>query len=164
MPRHFRIDELLSPEDLEALKEFVREKNLTRTQEECHTWVMAKGYRISSGAVWNWLDSFRMEEKTRRAAEISSTYLAAASEADPTAVAQAAIRKFQELVLDYVVRAEDADAGELMKIAIAMKTGLGAQQSAIEIKGNFEKKGKQMVETGKISQAVLDEMAKAAFG
>ena len=75
MAQHHKVETDLSPEDLAALKEFVREKNGTRTQEECFEWVQARGYTISSGAVWNWLAKFRgelMRERIGRSSELAA--------------------------------------------------------------------------------------------
>lgn len=124
MARHYRIRELLTPDDLAALEAWVREANLTRTTDQCLEWVQSRGYVISRGAVWNWLDSFRLGEKTRRAAEISSAYLEAAARTDATAVASAALRKFQERILEFVIGADEADAADLAKLAQAMKAGM----------------------------------------
>jgi hypothetical protein len=164
VPRNFRVAELLTPEDLAALEQFVRDKNSARTTDECHEWVLAKGYRISRTAVWNWLDSFRLEEKTRRASEISGAYLKAAADTDPTAVASAALRKFQELILEYTMRADEADAGELMKLAIAMKTGVNTQQVIADLKAKQAqavKAAEAQVKTGASAGDVVATIKKA---
>jgi hypothetical protein len=164
MARHYRVEELLTPEHLETLKEWIREKNLTRTVDETFEWIQAHGYVLGRTAVWNWLDAFRMGEQTRRAAEISTAYLTASGQTDQTAVASAALRKFQELILDYVVRSEDADAGELMKLAIAMKTGVNTQQVIADLKAKQAEAiqaAEAAVKTGASGGDVVAAMKKA---
>jgi hypothetical protein len=134
MARHHKVSETLSPEDFEALKAFVREKNLARTTDECHEWLLARGYTISRGATWNWLDSFRLEEKTQRAGDMARQYLDAARESDPNAVTEASLRKFEEKVFDWLVSDQQASADDLASIANAMRRGIGSRREVLELK------------------------------
>ncbi len=133
MPRQFKVHELLKdePQTLRDLEAFATRG---RTVDEVHEWLQAKGFTLGRTAVWTWLDSFRLEDSTRRASEVSTAYLQAAADTDDTAVAAATLKKFQELVFDFVVRQDQADAGDLLKIAVAMRQGLGSQKAISDLK------------------------------
>jgi len=153
MPRQLKVHELLKDEP-QTLRELEAFATRGRTVDEVHDWLQARGFVLGRTAVWTWLDTFRLEDSTRRASEVSATYLHAAADTDPTAVASATLRKFQELVFDFVVRQDEADAGDLVKIAIAMKQGLGSQAAINDLR-------KQQAETIKAAESAVKTGASA---
>lgn len=162
MARKLRVLELVPRPELDQLEAFAREKS--RTVDEIHDWLLSRGYTMARNAAWNWKTIFEAEDATRRASEISTAYLEAAGQTDQTSVARAALRKFQELVLDYTMSATDADAGELMKLAGAMKMGMNTQQIIVELQEKQTeavKAAEQQVKTGTSAGDVVATIKKA---
>jgi hypothetical protein len=104
--------------------------------------------------VYRWLQDFRLEDRTRRASEVARQYLSAARDADPTAVTEASLRKFEERVFEWLVSDEDASAEDLASIANAMKRGIGSRREVIELK-------RQQAEAVKTAEAAAKSGASA---
>lgn len=132
MPRGPDFFRQLTEQTLEALEEYARQPG--RTGDEAHDWLAERAVKTSRSAVYRWFQDFRLEDKTRRAAEVAKGYLAAAREADPASVTEASLRKFEELVFDWTVQAEDPNAQELLFIANAMKSGLGSRRELVDLR------------------------------
>ncbi|MGN6727957.1 MAG: phage protein Gp27 family protein [Tepidisphaeraceae bacterium] len=151
---------------LEQLEEYAREPG--RYGTEVLQWLTERGVKTSRSAVYNWFEDWRMEERNRRATDMARDYLAAAKAADPTAVSEAALMKFEELVLEHLMSAESGDAGELMKIAVAMKTGAGTRRELLELKqrGNAELDKLKKAATAKrqITAEDIENVRKKVFG
>ena len=97
----------------------------------------------------------------------------AAREADPQAVSEASLKKFEELVFDYLVGAEEADAKDLMFIASAMRTGIGSRKELLDLRKKVQELesrmnaaktnlGKELA--GVIPQERIDAAGKRIFG
>lgn len=122
----------LTEQLLEQLEEFARQPG--RTGDEVQAWLTQHKVQASRSAVYRWLQDFRLEDRARRAGDVAKAYLAAAREADPVAVTEASLRKFEEMVFDWMVSSDGVDAKDLMFIASAMKTGLGSRKEVLELK------------------------------
>jgi hypothetical protein len=150
---------------MEQMEEFARQPG--RQGDEVLEWLEKQGVKTSRTAVYRWLQDFRLEDRTRRASEVARTYLDAAREADPMAVSQASLQKFQELLFDKLVENNELSTGDLMKISIALKTGLNSQQLIGELRTRFDAEmGKIRAATkdGKISAEAIAEAGKRIFG
>jgi hypothetical protein len=90
MPRSPDFFRNLTEQRLEELEEFARQPG--RTGSEVHEWLKGHGVQTSERSVYRWLQDFRLEDRTRRASEVARTYLDAAREADPAAIAEASLR------------------------------------------------------------------------
>lgn len=165
MPRQPEFFRQMNEQLLEQLEEFARQPG--RIGDEVVEWLTKNKVAASRSAVYRWLQDFRLEDQTRRASEIARTYLDAAREADPHAVTEASMRKFEEMVFDWMASTEAADAKDLMFIASAMKTGLGSRKNLIELKRlGQEQLGKLAGEAKKrqITPEDIERVSKAVFG
>jgi hypothetical protein len=145
----------LTEQLLEQLEEVARQPGVKG--DEVLAWLEAHGVKTSRSAVYRWLQDFRLEDRTRRASEVARSYLDAAREADPQAVSEASLKKFEELVFDYLVGAEAADAKDLMFIASAMRTGLGSRKELLDLR-------KKVSDLQAAQQAAVEAAEKAAAG
>ena len=155
----------LNEQALEAMEEYARQPG--RTGDEVFDWLEARKVKTSRSAVYRWLQDFRLEDRTRRASETARVYLDAARQGDPHAVTEASLRKFEELVFDFMVNAEEPDAKDLMFVASAMKTGLGSRKELIELnKHGREVMGKLAGEARRrtLTAEDIEAAAKVVFG
>jgi hypothetical protein len=146
----------------ELLEEGARQPG--RTGDEVVEWLEAKGVKASRSAVYRWLQDFRLEDRTARASETARTYLDACRAADPTAVSEASLRKFEELVFEHLANTDETDSKDLMFIATAMKTGLGSRKEIIELKrrqAEAVKQAESAASEGKSAPDVVATIKKA---
>jgi len=161
-PEFFR---QLSEQLLERLEEYARQPG--RTGDEVHAWLRDQGVATSRAAVYRWLQDFRLADRTRRASETARAYLDAAREADPTAVTEASLRKFEELVFEHLAGADQDNAGGLLKIALAMKAGLGSRKDVIELKAMGRERMQALANQASkraITAEDIQRVSKAVFG
>lgn len=144
MARHHKVHELLSREELDELETFAREPG--RTIDECHEWLQARGFTLSRGAVGNWKQDFSLKDQIRRASEVSRSYLDVAKQAGAAEIASASLLKFQQILFEHLLGADDADAGELMKLSISLKTAVQAGLHVEELRKEYDARQRQAVE------------------
>lgn len=150
---------------VEQLEEYARQPG--RTGNDVLDWLTERQVKTSRSAVYSWLQDFRVEWRHRRATDAARQYLDAARSSDPTIVTEAALKKFEELVLEYMMSAEESDAKDLMFIASAMKTGLGSRKDIIELKRKGREQMEQLASTAKqkqITPEMIEQVSKAVFG
>lgn len=155
----------LNEQLLEQLEEFARQPG--RTGDEIVEWLDSRQILASRSAVYRWWQDFKLEDRTRRASEVAKSYLATIGETDPSAITQASLRKFNEMIFDTLASGDELSTSDLMKISIALKTGLNAQQLVNELKD----KGRQQLESLKatakekvITPEMIESVSKAVFG
>ncbi len=125
MPRHHKVEELLTRDELDAFEKFCNEP--ARTIDEAHEWLQAHGYTIGRTAVGNWLREFReraMHDRVRQSIESSERFVAVAKEAGVAGMAEASLARFQQLMFETLVRMDDVEPGELLKLSAALKTAV----------------------------------------
>lgn len=166
MPRQPEFFRSLNEQLLEQLEEYARQPG--RTGDEVHEWLTERQVQTSRSSVYRWLQDFRLEDRTRRASEVARQYLAAAQEADPQALTEASLRKFNELVFDALANGErELSTGDLMKLSVALKTGLNAQQLVHDLRRiGREEMAKLSGEarTRQITAEDIERVSKAVFG
>lgn len=150
MGQRLQVHKLLNAEQLAELEAWSREPG--RTIDQTHEFLLAKGFTLSRTAVANWKEQFDGEDKIRRAAAISHGFLAAGKESGATDIASASLLRFQQMVFEHLVGSTDADAGDLMRLSIALKTAVQAGQHIEELQAEYARKNK----------AAADEAAKLA--
>lgn len=153
MPRSPDFFRQLNEQTLEALEERARQPGVKL--DEIVSWLNMNGVEASRSAVGRWWQDFRLEDRTRRAHEVARQYLATARETDPTAVTEASLRKFEELVFEALSSGDELDSGELLKLAMAMKAGLGSRKEIVELR-------RQQVEAVKEAEAAARSGGTAA--
>lgn len=165
MPRSPDFFKQLTAETLGELEEFARQPG--RTVDECAGWCQDKAIQTSRSAVGRWLQDFRLADQNARAKELAAEYLRTASGGDATSITEASLRKFNELVFTALASGEELAPGELMKLSIALKTGLNAA-SLIE---NMKRDGREQMEKLKgqakqktITPEMIEACSKAVFG
>jgi hypothetical protein len=144
MPRHFKVHEELTREQLDELETFAREPG--RTVDDCHDWLLAHGFTMSRGAVYNWQTTFNQDDKLRRASEVSRNYLAAGKDAGAAEIASATLLKFQQILFEHMLGADAADAGELLKLSVSLKTAVEAGRHIEKLRDEFQTRQRAAVE------------------
>lgn len=150
MPLHHKIDEELSPEELEELRKFVREVNGTRTVDECHEWVQARGYTIGRTAVGNWLQKFREElvgDRMKAGGALARALIDAAKESGGVAVADAAVMQLAQVVFEKV-SAGDLSTNDVGQLSLAMQRMSLAKKRIEDVRTEYEERQKQAIEAG----------------
>jgi hypothetical protein len=98
------------------------------------------------GAVGNWKQEFDLEDKVRRASEVSRAYLDVAKEAGAAEIASASLLKFQQILFEHLLGADDADAGQLLKLSVSLKTAVEAGRHIEKLRDEFEGRQKKALE------------------
>jgi hypothetical protein len=108
MAQHHKVESDLTAEHLEQLKSYVREKNYTRTTDDCHTWTLGHGYTIGRTAVGNWLAKFRIEDSQRASGELARTLIDAAKQEGTVAISDAATLQLSQMVFTQLLQMQAA--------------------------------------------------------
>jgi hypothetical protein len=154
VPQHFKVEGSLEPAELDQLKEFVREKNYSRTTDDCHAWVLAKGYRIGRTAVSNWLAKFRMEDRFRASNDVAKGLMDAAKEQGTVAISDAATLQLSQMLFEQLSKLqadEKVSTKELWGLSMALKNVVMGKRHVEKLKGE-------------IAEAVKAAEAKATTG
>lgn len=152
MARHHKVHELLSRQELDDLEAFTREPG--RTVDECHEWLQAHGFTLSRGAVGNWKQTFDLEDKVRRAARVSREYLDVAREAGAAEIASASLLKFQQILFEHLLGADEADAGELLKLSVSLKTAVEAGRHIEKLRDEYDARQRKALDAAeKVAKA-----------
>lgn len=140
MAQHHKIEELLSPDELEELRKFVRERNGTRTTDEVHEWMLARGYTIGRTACGNWLQKFREQligERFSRSGELAKAIASAVSTGNFDEIAAAANKQLVNVVFEQAARLEadgELDAEQVESMTRSLKNLAGTQGQLIELR------------------------------
>lgn len=150
---------------IDALEEFARHPG--KTVDDVAGYLADQQVRTSRSAVHRWLQDFRLWDRNNRAKEIARSYMQAAAGEDDSAIADASLRKFNELLFETLASGDELDTGDLLKISVALKTGLGARQLVNELKARGiaqlnELKGQATRRA--ITPEDIERVSKAVFG
>jgi hypothetical protein len=146
MSKPFRVLEVVKDRaEMDAFEAFVR-NDPACTVDKAHEWLLAKGYRISRGAVGNWLSDFKSADEVRRAAETSKAFLDLGKEAGVTGVAEATLQRFQQLLFAHLMDKGAADAGEFRKLATAMNAAVQSGRHIEKLREEVASRQQQAVE------------------
>ncbi len=159
MPLHHKVEELLSPDELEALRAFISEKNGTRTIDEVHEWVQAKGYTIGRTAVGNWLQKFReqlMVERMQAGGGLARAMLEQGKNAKE--MTDAALLGITQKVFEALSSGEEVDADSLNKLALTMQRTTLAGKRAEERAKLAVAEAEKVVEAGGDGRSVVDKV------
>jgi len=148
----FRVDEVLAEqeEDREAFEAFARDPG--RTIDECHEWLLAKGYKVSRNAVWRWLTDFRTQisiEKTSGASKMAAAVMEAAKQSGGLAISDAAVQQVAQLIFESAAqRAIDGelDPKDLNMMALSLQRLMLAKGRLELTRTEMEKRQLQAVE------------------
>lgn len=174
MGQPFKVHELLKDhgEDLAELETFARDPG--RTIDECHTWLLAKGYTLSRSAVGTWKQSFDallMQERFSRSSELARAIKGAVSGGDFEAVADAAAMQLTQVVFEQSAKLEqdgELDPLDVQRMTRSLANLVGSKQKLISmLSEKFEKESSKLVNTAtkrQLTQQDLDEAKKAIFG
>lgn len=155
----------MSIEQIDALEEYARHPG--RTVDDVAGYLQDAAVKTSRSAVGRWLQDFRIWDKQQRAADVAKRYLDVARGSDPTAVTEASLRKFEELVLERLMAGDELTADELAKLSQAMRAGLGSRKDILELRAKGREQLAQLKgEAGKraITADDIERVSKAVFG
>jgi hypothetical protein len=123
---------LMTAEQISALEEYARHPG--KTIDDVAGYLQDQGVPASRSAVGRWRQDFLLWDRQQRAANVARSYLDAARSSDPTAVTEASLRKFEELVLERLMSGDDMSGDELAKLAQAMRAGIGSRKEVIDLR------------------------------
>lgn len=170
MAKPFKVDELLSRGELDAMEDWLRERR--RTVDETHEYVQALGYTISRRATAYWLSEWREREQMARIRESSGAaarLARAIEESSPGDLTGAAAQQLSQRIFETLVAAEEAlGPGDLMKLGVALKGGAASELAAQKVRIEERKRQQEAVkEASKVAakggdaSAVLDTIKQA---
>lgn len=108
MSKPFKVHELLTPAEVAELEAFVR-ADRSRTIDECHDWLLERGFTLSRGAAGNWLAEFKdqlLKERFSRSGELAQAIMGAAKEKGVAHVADAALLQLSQVILEQSLKLE----------------------------------------------------------
>lgn len=137
----FKILELLSAAELAELETYAREPG--RTVDECHEWMRARGFTLARSSVGNWLSDFKnrvVAEKFSASSELARAIRDQANtEGGAVAISEGAILQLSQQIFEALARS-DSEPGDLLKLAIALKTTLAGKEQADSIRAEEKRK------------------------
>lgn len=125
MPLPYKVEELLTAEELTGLRAWLREKR--RTVDQTHEWLQARGYTLSRSAVGAWLQKERSEEAAeamRMSSSVARALIDAARDEGSVGVQDAAILQLGHAVVEKLT---DLQAGgelptrDIAQLALSMQ-------------------------------------------
>src|SRR5687768_10261103 len=116
MPRDPDFFRRLNEQLLEQLEEHARQPG--RTGDEVFDWLTEREVKTSRSAVYRWLQDFRLEDRTRRAAVLSDTLVTAAKESGGLAIQDAALLQLSHLIFDAAVNTDGVSADDLNSLSL----------------------------------------------
>src|SRR4051812_36729135 len=125
MAQPFKVHELLKDhgEDLAELEKFARDPG--RTIDECHEWLLARGYTLSRSAVGTWKQSFDeqcLRERMNASGGLAKAFMEAAKSGDGMQIPDAAVLQLSQMVFEEAARLAstgDVSTEQLADLALA---------------------------------------------
>jgi hypothetical protein len=167
MPRSPDFFTGMSTEDLEAFEAFAREPG--RTVDDCHEWLLAKGYTPSRSAVGRWKKKFDAQDRLRAASTLAADVLATAKDAGAVSIGDAATHTLTQVLFEQLLRMqgdEDVKSGDLVNISTALRGAMSVKKQVNELKAqqaDAMKAAEAMAKSGKSATDVVATI-KAALG
>jgi hypothetical protein len=159
MPRHFKIHELLSREELDGLEAFTREPG--RTIDEIDEWLQAAGKPVSRGGIHTWRTDFLLNDKFRAANEAArSVFAAQAADKDAVSLSDAATSQLAQMIFEQLVTLQidgKVETKELWAASMALK-------NVINSKRQVEKLQEEIADRQKLAVSEAEKVAKAGGG
>lgn len=171
MSKPLKVHELLSREEVEELEAFVRERR--RTIDECHEWLLSRGFTLSRGAVANWRDDFEQkvqQERFSRSGELARALKSAVADKGFEDVADAAVMQLTQVVFEQASKLEaegDIDPLDVQRMTKSLSNLVGGKSALVKLlaaKFEREMKAKQEAKPGTITAQDIAEVRKAVFG
>jgi hypothetical protein len=160
MSQPFKVHELLkdAPGDREALEVFAREPG--RTIDECHEWLLSRGYTMSRTAVANWLADWReqlMRERMSGSGKLASAFMEAAKSDGGLKIPDAAVMTIAQMIFEHgstLAAGGEVDAKDLATMSLAM-------QRLMLAKARLEATRSEFIEREKAAIEAADKKVKA---
>jgi hypothetical protein len=170
MANHHKVDAELSPEEIAELEALARKPGCT--VNDCHQWLLERGFTISHGAVGNWVSKFRellMKERFSRSSELAQAIRSAVEGGNFDDVATAANLQLLNVVFEQSARMQaegEIDPEQIESHTRSLKNLVGTKaQHAKMLAEKFDAKAKDLVNAKRqITQEDVDEVRKAVFG
>jgi hypothetical protein len=143
----------LNEQLLEQLEEYARQPG--RQGEEVQAWLADRKVSASRSAVYRWLQDFRLEDNTRRAAAMTRSFIAAVKDADGMQVMDAAILQTGQMIFELGSRV--ADGGD---VTVSDVGGLSLALQRLMLAKAREEKTRTEME--KRQQKAIEEASKVA--
>jgi Protein of unknown function (DUF3486) len=169
MPNHFKIHELLSREELDALESFAREPG--RTIDEVETWLLAAGFKISRGAIFNWRTKFLLDDKFAAASAAAKAVFAnQAADKDAVSLSDAATTQLSQMIFEQLITLQiggQIETKELWAASMALKNVIASKRAVDDIRERFDQQVKAAQDKrpgGAITAEDIAAARKAIFG
>jgi hypothetical protein len=172
--RHHKVEELLNGREVEDLEAFAREPG--RTVDECHQWVLERGYTLARSSVGRWKQTFDEQisaERFAKSGAFARVVTDAGREAGGVAIAEATLSQVGQVLFEQSMRLQADGAiptADLVNITNAIKTTVATRQGIEKLKAEFAERDRKAIEqaeraatSGKSASDVIAVM-KAALG
>lgn len=157
MSRHFKVHDLLNARELEDLNVLARDRS--KTIDDLHEWLLAKGYTLSRGAVGNWKQSFDeelLQERFRRSGDFARSVVEVAKQG-AVAVSDAALLQLTQVLFEQTAKLDGdgkLDPGELLQLSMALKTAVGTKQGIEKLRVEMrQREAEALAEAQKTAKA-----------
>ena len=147
MSREHRVITELSRDELDKLEAFARERR--RPVKAIHEWLQAAGFTMSRSAARNWRRQFYAEDKVRTAAELSKQYMDVVKDASADKIADATLHRYQTMLFDLVLGANEKDAGVLLKIGRSIEASVKSGRQIEELRKEYQDRDRRALEAAK---------------
>jgi hypothetical protein len=155
MPKHFKVHELLDRSELDQLEEFAREP--ARTGQECHEWMLARGYVIGLTAMKNWKAEFLIQDRFRASNEVARSLIEAAKEKGVASIADAAGLQIGQMLFEAMVTGQergDVAIRDLVNLSAGLKNVITGSRHLENLKAETSERQKLAVdEAQKVANA-----------
>lgn len=135
MSLHYKVHDLLSAAELAELEAFAREPG--RTVDECHQWMLERGFTLSRSAVGTWKAAFNTTDKFAASNEVAKGIMEAAKAGGAVALSDAALMNLSQTLFETTLRLqsdETVSVKDLFAMSMALKTSTSTIGQIRELK------------------------------
>jgi hypothetical protein len=151
----FKVEQVLSPEDLKEYQELLRDPRTT--VRKAHAWVTARGYHIGYAAVGRHRRRFDEDVvAVRKTAMLAEHFADASRGGGMAALSDAMVARFQQVLLEQLMRLDKPDAGapraasfssrEWLELARTVAASVATQRSLQMLRAEYEDRGRRAAE------------------
>jgi hypothetical protein len=154
--RRFKVEQLLSPEHLKEYEALLRDPRMTTVK--LHQWILDRGYQVGHAAVGRHRRVFAKEvQAVRRTAMLAEHFADASKGGGLTALSDATVARFQQVLLERLMRLDDAEHPEAersrdfsprewLELAKTVSESVSSRRCLEQLRAEFEARARQAAE------------------
>ena len=172
MPSHFKVHELLTRSELDALEAFAREPG--RTVDECFQWMLERGFTLSRSAVGTWKQAFDgqlLAERFSNSGELAKALKGAIQGGNFDDIAEAAVMQLTQVVFESSAALQSGggvDPLDVQRMTRSLNNLIGGKAGLMKIVASkFERETRKMLDASPgrtLTEEQIGQAAKAVFG